>query len=153
MLRAEHLVKTFTKNEKKQKKNKHFFKDFKAELRKVIWPTPKQLVNNTIAVITIVLILAVIVFFLDVAFEALNTYGIDKIRSAVSTSSAEEQKAEVNVSGEETTTEKSDDDADKKEDKEDKEDKKSDNNKKDEKKETAKSEDSKKKDSDVEKSE
>ena len=137
-------------DEKKQKKNKHFFKDFKAELRKVIWPTPKQLVNNTIAVVTIVLILAVIVFFLDVAFEALNTYGIDKIRSAVSTSSAEEQKAEVNVSDEETTTEKSDDDADKKADKEEKE---SDNEKKEEKKETAKSEDSKKKDSDVEKSE
>ena len=135
-------------DEKKQKKNKHFFKDFKAELRKVIWPTPKQLVNNTIAVVTIVLILAVIVFFLDVAFEALNTYGIDKIRSAVSTSSAEEQKAEVNVSDEETTTEKSDDDADKKA-----EEKESDNEKKEEKKETAKSEDSKKKDSDVEKSE
>lgn len=73
-------------DEKKQKKNKRFFKDFKAELKKVIWPTPKQLVNNTVAVITIVLILTIIVFFLDVAFEALNTYGIDKIRSAVSTS-------------------------------------------------------------------
>lgn len=132
-------------DEKKQKKNKHFFKDFKAELRKVIWPTPKQLVNNTIAVVTIVLILAVIVFFLDVAFEALNTYGIDKIRSAVSTSSAEEQKAEVNVSGEEASTEKSDDDADKKDEKE--------SDKKEEKKETAESKDSKKKDSDVEKSE
>ena len=131
-------------DEKKQKKNKHFFKDFKAELRKVIWPTPKQLVNNTIAVVTIVLILAVIVFFLDVAFEALNTYGIDKIRSAVSTSSAEEQKAEVNVSGEEASTEESDDDADKKDEKEDKE---------AEMKETADSNDSKNKDSDVEKSE
>lgn len=76
-------------DEKKQKKNKRFFKDFKAELKKVIWPTPKQLVNNTVAVITIVLILTIIVFFLDVAFEALNTYGIDKIRSAVSTSANE----------------------------------------------------------------
>ena len=43
-------------NDKKEKKeNKHFFKDFKAELKRVIWPTPKQLVNNTVAVITIVL--------------------------------------------------------------------------------------------------
>ena len=80
-------------DEKKQKNNKHFFKDFKAELKKVIWPTPKQLVNNTIAVITIVLILAIIVFFLDIAFEALNTYGIDKIRSAVSTS---EEQSDTN---------------------------------------------------------
>ena len=54
------------KEEKKLKKeNKHFFKDFKGELKKVIWPTPKQLVNNTIAVVTIVLILkmSVEIFF------------------------------------------------------------------------------------------
>ena len=72
------------KEEKKLKKeNKHFFKDFKAELKKVIWPTPKQLVNNTIAVITIVIITAAIVFVLDLAFGALNTYGIDKLKTKV----------------------------------------------------------------------
>ena len=39
--------KEVSKNGKKEKKeNKHFFKDFKAELKRVIWPTPKQLVNN-----------------------------------------------------------------------------------------------------------
>ena len=54
--------KEVSKNDKKEKKeNKHFFKDFKAELKRVIWPTPKQLVNNTIAVIVIVLITAAIV--------------------------------------------------------------------------------------------
>ena len=46
---------------KENKTNKHFLKDFKAELKKVIWPTPKQLVNNTSAVLAIVLITAVIV--------------------------------------------------------------------------------------------
>ena len=55
------------KNENKS--NKHFFKDFKAELKKVIWPTPKQLVNNTTAVVTIVLITAAIVFVLDLGFD------------------------------------------------------------------------------------
>jgi len=70
--------------EKKPKKEgKHFFKDFKAELKKVIWPTPKQVVNNTIAVITIVLITAVIVFALDFVFKAINTYGINSIRNIV----------------------------------------------------------------------
>ena len=33
------------KENKSKKENKHFFKDFKAELKKVIWPTPKQLVK------------------------------------------------------------------------------------------------------------
>lgn len=71
-------------NDKKVKKEKkHFFKDFKTELKKVTWPTGKQLVNNTIAVITIVLITAAIVFVLDLCFEMLNKYGINKLKSAI----------------------------------------------------------------------
>ena len=60
------------KNNKDIKNKKHFFKDFKAELKKVIWPTPKQIVNNTIAVVTIVIIAAAIVFVLDLVFDILN---------------------------------------------------------------------------------
>ena len=75
------MAKKESKNENKVKK--HFFKDFKAELKKVIWPTPKQLVNNTIAVITIVLITAVIVFALDAVFDLGNKYGITKLQSIV----------------------------------------------------------------------
>jgi len=74
------------KDAKNKKENKHFFKDFKAELKRVIWPTPKQLVNNTVAVITIVLITAVIVFVLDVVFEKMNSLGINKIKEAVNSS-------------------------------------------------------------------
>lgn len=73
------------KDVKKNSKDKrHFMKDFKAELKKVIWPTPKQLFNNTAAVITIVLIVTIIVFILDLGFEALNTKGINKLRTIVS---------------------------------------------------------------------
>ena len=68
---------------KENKVKKHFFKDFKAELKKVIWPTPKQLVNNTIAVIAIVVIVGVIVFVLDTIFKAMNDYGITKLQSYV----------------------------------------------------------------------
>ncbi len=76
------------KDNKNKKENRHFFKDFKAELKKVIWPTPKQLVNNTVAVITIVIIVAIIVFVLDFTFEKLNTYGINKIKSMVETTNS-----------------------------------------------------------------
>ena len=70
------------KKSKKEEKNKrHFFKDFKAELKRVVWPTPKQLVNSTIAVITIVLVTGVIVFALDFGFELLNKYGINKLQT------------------------------------------------------------------------
>ncbi len=85
-------------NKKEVNKNKKSFsKDFKAELKKVIWPTPKQLVNNTVAVVTIVLITAAIVFVLDLAFESVNKYGVNKIKEAVTTmqeSSNEENNAE-----------------------------------------------------------
>lgn len=68
---------------KEVKAKKHFFKDFKAELKKVIWPTPKQLANNTIAVISIVLLTAAIVFVLDVVFESMNKYGISNLQNIV----------------------------------------------------------------------
>ena len=69
-----------TENNKKQK---HFWKDFKAELKRVIWPTRSQVVKNTVVVIIIVAIVTALCFVLDFAFEALNTYGIDKLKSAV----------------------------------------------------------------------
>ena len=71
------MAKNENKNDNKVKKN--FFKDFKAELKRVIWPTPKQLLNNTTAVVTIVIITAIIVFALDAVFDLGNKYGIRKI--------------------------------------------------------------------------
>ena len=65
------------------KEKRHFFKDVKAELKKVIWPTPKQLLNNTVAVIVIVLIVGAIVFLLDLCFEQLNSRGIEQLKSIV----------------------------------------------------------------------
>ena len=82
---AKKEVKT-NKKEKNIKNKRSFGKDFKAELKKVVWPTPKQLVNNTVAVITIVLITAVIVFALDVVFETLNKHGVEKVKAVITSS-------------------------------------------------------------------
>lgn len=71
------------KQEKEKNNQKHFWRDFKAELKKVIWPTKKQLANNTLIVVAMVLITTVVVLVLDLAFEALNTYGINKVKKAV----------------------------------------------------------------------
>ena len=83
------MAKKETKTNKKEnkKKKKSFFKDFKAELKKVIWPTPKQLLNNTVAVVTIVLITAAIVFVLDLAFETVNKHGVNKVKEILNTTS------------------------------------------------------------------
>lgn len=82
-----------------KKEKKHFFKDFKAELKKVIWPTPKQLVNNTIAVVTIVLITAAIVFVLDFAFENLNTHVFNGLKGMISSNTeiSNEENVDTNT--------------------------------------------------------
>ena len=86
------------KESKKDNKNKrHFFKDFKAELKKVIWPTPKQLVKNTMAVIFIVVITAIIVFVLDVVFETINSKGINALKSSIKNSVSVNQVVDVNT--------------------------------------------------------
>jgi len=99
------------KTKKDIKNKKHFWKDFKAELKKVIWPTPKQLFKNTVAVVFIVIVTSAIVFVLDVAFDALNTYGINRLKSAVTNSTslntveeAEEITEETDVESEEDVT-------------------------------------------------
>ena len=84
-------------NKKQNKEKKHFMKDFKAELKRVIWPTPKQLLNNTVAVITVVIITAAIVFILDFAFESMNKYGIDKLKTMVDSSNTVESSNVVTV--------------------------------------------------------
>ena len=85
------------KTNKDLKNKKHFFKDFKAELKKVIWPTPKQVVNNTIAVVVIVLITAAIVFVLDVVFDLINEKGINKLKLNVKQKVVVENNIETNT--------------------------------------------------------
>ena len=68
------------------KKKGRYFKDMKAELKKVVWPTPKQTANNALAVIVFALILAVIVFVLDVCFDALNKKGITPLQEKITSS-------------------------------------------------------------------
>ena len=71
------------KEEKQKKDKKNFIKDFKAELKKVSWPTPKQLINNTAIVVVIVLITAIIVFVLDFVFNFVHESGVTKLQTVV----------------------------------------------------------------------
>ena len=76
-------------NNDNEKNKKPFFKDFKAELKKVTWPTPKQIFNNTMGVLTIVVIVIIIVFILDITFDSGNKYGINKLKGVVDNSVTE----------------------------------------------------------------
>ncbi len=82
------------KDTKSSKDKKNGFRDFKAELKKVIWPTKEELMKNTVAVVTIVLLTALIVFVLDIAFESLNKYGISKLQTVYSDNFSESDETE-----------------------------------------------------------
>ena len=52
-------------------KVKRFFKDTKAELKKVTWPTKEQLIHNTGVIIVFIILIAVILSALDLGFGQL----------------------------------------------------------------------------------
>jgi len=56
-------------NAKKQNRIVKFFKEIKSELKKVTWPSGKQVVNNTAIVIAVVAIVGVIIAILDTIFQ------------------------------------------------------------------------------------
>lgn len=95
------MAKKENKEKKEIKQKRRFFKDMKAELKKVIWPTAKQTANNTIAVIAFTLVIALIVFVLDVVFDFANKKGVvalqEKVKSSYSVNDATEESTEESV--------------------------------------------------------
>ena len=45
-----------------------FFRDTISEMKKVVWPTKKQVINNTLVVAVVVVVAAVVIFALDAVF-------------------------------------------------------------------------------------
>lgn len=46
-----------------------FFRDTASEMKKVVWPSRKQVINNTIVVIVVVAVCTVCVLLLDMLFR------------------------------------------------------------------------------------
>ena len=42
-----------------------WFREMKSELKKVVWPTPKQTVNNTVIVIVCVIVVGIFIWVFD----------------------------------------------------------------------------------------
>ena len=64
-----------SKDKKPAKKKKgivKYFKDAKAEFKKVVWPTPKETTRNTIVVLVMCIMASLVVFGLDSLFGLLN---------------------------------------------------------------------------------
>ena len=61
------------------KNKKSFHQNMKAELKKVIWPTGKQVVKSTFATIVFVLLISIILVALNYVFSFLNTKWFDLV--------------------------------------------------------------------------
>lgn len=48
-----------------------FFRDLKGEMKKVVWPSKKQVVNNTGIVIVFVILASVVIGIMDFVFNSL----------------------------------------------------------------------------------
>ena len=57
---------------KKQNRVVKFFREVKSELKKVVWPSRKQTINNTLIVIASVIVIGIVIW----AFDAIFQYGI-----------------------------------------------------------------------------
>ena len=54
--------------EKKPKKNggfMKFFRDLKGEFKKIVWPSKKQIINNTLVVIAAILVVGAFIWVID----------------------------------------------------------------------------------------
>jgi len=64
-------------------KSKDFFKrtakwgrELKSELKKVVWPTKKQVINNTTIVLVVVAIMTIALWVMDLVFERVILNGL-----------------------------------------------------------------------------
>lgn len=46
-----------------------FFRESKSEMKKVVWPTRKQVAKNSLVVVAAVLIVGIIIWVLDLIFQ------------------------------------------------------------------------------------
>lgn len=61
---------------------KGFLKDMRSELKKVVWPTKKQIVNNTLWVVILVIVVAAVVLCVDLVLEKIDSALWNKLDSS-----------------------------------------------------------------------
>ncbi|MCL1857823.1 MAG: preprotein translocase subunit SecE [Oscillospiraceae bacterium] len=77
-----------TKGAKKEKMKlgariKKFFKDYRSEMKKIVWPTRPQVIQNTGVVLIAIIFIAAIVGLLDLAFGTGVIQLLGKVRELI----------------------------------------------------------------------
>lgn len=96
------------------KSTKKFFKDFRGEVKKIVWPDAKMVLKSTGVVLLVVAILSIIIYGIDQGLSAGIT-GLKKLATndtSVSETVDEETDEETDEAADETADEDSDEKAD-----------------------------------------
>jgi len=103
------------KKDKKDKKKegrmarvRKFFRDTVSEFKKIVWPSRKQVGNNTVVVLVTVLIFAAVIWSLDYALGAGRKYAILKLTEYAEAHPREEEAEELDTGEDETTEDEED---------------------------------------------
>ena len=83
--------------QEENKNKKSFHQGMKTELKKVVWPTGKQVVKSTLATISFVLLISVILIVFNYAFSFINTKWFDLVLGRKTNNTNQEQI--INKSG------------------------------------------------------
>ena len=69
------MAEATAKNKKSGNRLIKYFKEVKSEMKKVVWPSKKQVIKNTLIVIAAVVLIGVVIWALDLLFSfGLNTF-------------------------------------------------------------------------------
>ena len=60
---------------------RRYFRELRSELKKVVWPTPKQVLKNTLIVVACVLVVGAFVWLFDLVAQTLITALISAVQS------------------------------------------------------------------------
>ena len=63
---------------------KKFFKDYRSEMKKIVWPTRPQVIQNTGVVLIAIIFVAAIVGLLDLAFGTGIIGALGKLKEVIS---------------------------------------------------------------------
>ena len=50
------------------KRISRWFREMRSELKKVVWPSKSQMINNTLVVIAVAVVVCILVYVMDVSF-------------------------------------------------------------------------------------
>ena len=60
-----------------------YFRELRSELKKVVWPTPKQVLKNALIVVGCVVVVGIFIWMFDLVAQVSITGLIDGVRSLI----------------------------------------------------------------------